>query len=215
MSSLLTVQDVLSAVDAHTAQHLYQHVLCGEIVRHRTVVMVTHAVELCLPAAARVAVLDQGRVVSFDSPAALSVASLVSAIKSPEPPRPQSARLDSVLPADLGKAAATATPRDIPSIRAPARPCRSDVAGYSTLELWTGYAKAFGSWTVCLITLALFFVSQVAQIASQLYLRDWAASDADPYSDAARQFAWIYTAICVASVVFEITRMSLFVRNAG
>ena len=45
------LDDVLSAVDSHTAQHLVANCLRGEIMRHRTCVLVTHAVDLCLPVA--------------------------------------------------------------------------------------------------------------------------------------------------------------------
>ena len=113
---------MLSAVDAHTAKHLYEHVLCGEITRDRTVVLVTHAVELCLPAAARIAVLEQGRIVSFDSPAALSVASLVNAIKSPDSPRPEPRRLDSVVAAEPVKRVEPSAAQDAPSRRASTSP---------------------------------------------------------------------------------------------
>lgn len=68
----------------------------------------------------------------------------------------------------------------------------------------------------------------MAQIASQLWLRDWAKSDADPSSDLARRFAWrvsialdrpdrrrVYAIVCAASVLFEVARMSVFVREAS
>lgn len=61
-ASILLLDDVLSAVDAHTARHLYNECLKGELVRGRTVILVSHHVELCAPGANYVVVLDNGRV---------------------------------------------------------------------------------------------------------------------------------------------------------
>lgn len=61
-ASILLLDDVLSAVDAHTAHHLYNECLKGELVRGRTVVLVSHHVQLCAPGASYVVALDNGRV---------------------------------------------------------------------------------------------------------------------------------------------------------
>ncbi|TRM63381.1 P-loop containing nucleoside triphosphate hydrolase protein [Schizophyllum amplum] len=44
----LLLDDVLSAVDAHTAQHLFTKCLMGELMKGRTVVLVSHHVQLCV-----------------------------------------------------------------------------------------------------------------------------------------------------------------------
>jgi hypothetical protein len=49
-------------VDAHTAHHLYTECLKGELMRGRTVILVSHHVQLCAPAAAYVVALDNGRI---------------------------------------------------------------------------------------------------------------------------------------------------------
>jgi ABC-type multidrug transport system ATPase subunit len=61
-ASILLLDDVLSAVDAHTAYHLYSECLKGELVRGRTVILVSHHVQLCAPGASYVIALDNGRV---------------------------------------------------------------------------------------------------------------------------------------------------------
>ena len=62
-ASILLLDDVMSAVDAHTAHHLYNECLKGELVRGRTVILVSHHVQLCAPGAGYVVALDNGRVV--------------------------------------------------------------------------------------------------------------------------------------------------------
>lgn len=49
-------------VDAHTAHHLYHQCLKGELMRGRTVVLVSHHVQLCAPGASYIVSLDNGRV---------------------------------------------------------------------------------------------------------------------------------------------------------
>lgn len=49
-------------VDAHTAQHLYQECLMGELMRGRTVIVVSHHVMLVEPGADYIVALDNGRV---------------------------------------------------------------------------------------------------------------------------------------------------------
>ncbi|MCO5584886.1 hypothetical protein L7F22_038818 [Adiantum nelumboides] len=58
------LDDVLSAVDNHTAKHLYRHCLKGALMKGRTVIMVTHSVSLCLPGAALAIALKDGRVLA-------------------------------------------------------------------------------------------------------------------------------------------------------
>ncbi|PWN87324.1 hypothetical protein FA10DRAFT_183067 [Acaromyces ingoldii] len=65
----LLLDDALSAVDVHTAKHLFTHYLKGDLIRGRTVILVTHAVQLCLPGAAFAVALDDGRVVAAGTPA--------------------------------------------------------------------------------------------------------------------------------------------------
>ncbi|KAJ7598846.1 multidrug resistance-associated ABC transporter [Mycena floridula] len=61
-ASILFLDDVLSAVDSHTAHHLYHECLKGELVKNRTVILVSHHVRLCAPGASYVVALEQGGV---------------------------------------------------------------------------------------------------------------------------------------------------------
>ena len=51
-ASVVLLDDVLSAVDAHTAHHLYHSCLKGPLMKDRTVVLVSHHVALTAPGAA-------------------------------------------------------------------------------------------------------------------------------------------------------------------
>jgi len=56
------LDDVLSAVDAHTSKWIFEKALRGPLMLNRTCILVTHSTTLCLPHAAFAAVLDNGRV---------------------------------------------------------------------------------------------------------------------------------------------------------
>ncbi|KAJ9101771.1 hypothetical protein QFC21_003110 [Naganishia friedmannii] len=56
------LDDVLSAVDAHTARHLYQQCLKGDLLKNRTIVLVSHNVNLVLPSAQYVVHIENGTI---------------------------------------------------------------------------------------------------------------------------------------------------------
>ncbi|SGY80268.1 BQ5605_C008g05343 [Microbotryum silenes-dioicae] len=61
-ATLLLLDDVLSAVDAHTASHIYHKCLKGPLMEGRTILLVSHHVQLTAPGADFVVSLDNGRV---------------------------------------------------------------------------------------------------------------------------------------------------------
>ncbi|KAJ3514526.1 hypothetical protein NLJ89_g2331 [Agrocybe chaxingu] len=61
-ASILLLDDVLSAVDTHTAGHLWNECFKGNLIRGRTVILVSHHVQLCGPDAKHILALEGGRV---------------------------------------------------------------------------------------------------------------------------------------------------------
>ncbi|KAF9208530.1 hypothetical protein BGZ49_008520 [Haplosporangium sp. Z 27] len=66
-SKILLLDDCLSAVDTHTGEKIFQ-TLVGPLLKDRTVVMVTHQVQLTLNAAKYVVVLSKGEVLGTGTP---------------------------------------------------------------------------------------------------------------------------------------------------
>ncbi|KAF7118679.1 hypothetical protein CNMCM5793_008218 [Aspergillus hiratsukae] len=62
-AGIIILDDIFSSVDVHTAQHLYEHALTGELATRRTRILVTHHVRLCLPRVDYLAYLDKGNLV--------------------------------------------------------------------------------------------------------------------------------------------------------
>lgn len=48
-AGIILMDDIFSALDAHTGRHVYEHALTGELGQNRTRILVTHHVALCLP----------------------------------------------------------------------------------------------------------------------------------------------------------------------
>ncbi|KAF9469837.1 P-loop containing nucleoside triphosphate hydrolase protein [Collybia nuda] len=58
----ILLDDPLSAVDMHTAQHIVSKCLKGDLVRGRTVILITHHISLCLPMSSYLVELSHGEV---------------------------------------------------------------------------------------------------------------------------------------------------------
>ena len=67
-AEFLIVDDVFSAVDIHVAHHILENAMTGELVKGRTVVLVTHNVSLCWPKANFAVILNEGRVAYAGAP---------------------------------------------------------------------------------------------------------------------------------------------------
>ncbi|KAG8738112.1 hypothetical protein FRC10_007279 [Ceratobasidium sp. 414] len=61
-TQVVLMDDVLSAVDSHTAEQIVKRCFLGPIMKHRTVVLVTHHVDLVLPAVSWVVKLYEGQI---------------------------------------------------------------------------------------------------------------------------------------------------------
>ncbi|SMR57118.1 unnamed protein product [Zymoseptoria tritici ST99CH_1E4] len=98
------MDDVLSAVDSHTAKWIFDKALMGPLMYNRTCILVTHNAVLALPHAKFAVVLDNGRVTAQGSASEVvgsgKLAEDISKFASAPPSRPASA-LPSRVPSDL------------------------------------------------------------------------------------------------------------------
>ena len=66
-SKVVILDDVLSAVDAHLARLIFDECLRGPLCRDRTIILVSHAIELCRPTASLVVHMADGEIVSKET----------------------------------------------------------------------------------------------------------------------------------------------------
>ena len=85
----------LASVDMHTAQHLVEHCLNGNLVRGRTIILVTHHVALCLPAASYLVEIEQGKVIRQASIQELKDQGMFSAVVQTQEKSPSQGSSDS------------------------------------------------------------------------------------------------------------------------
>ncbi|KAI8378125.1 P-loop containing nucleoside triphosphate hydrolase protein [Choanephora cucurbitarum] len=80
----ILMDDVLSAVDAHTAKHLYEACLLGPLMANRTRILVTHHVKLCIKGSAYIVHIDNGRAALVGHPSELRQSGQLSTILEAE-----------------------------------------------------------------------------------------------------------------------------------
>lgn len=64
----ILLDDCLSAVDSHTAKHIFEQCIRGPLMVGRTCILVTHNTALCLPAAEHVVCLKNGKIAAQGPP---------------------------------------------------------------------------------------------------------------------------------------------------
>ncbi|KAE8316056.1 P-loop containing nucleoside triphosphate hydrolase protein [Aspergillus transmontanensis] len=79
-AGILILDDIFSAVDVHTAQHLYKHALTGPLATGRTRILATHHVGICLPDAGYIVHLQNGMVELAGKPADLQDNAVLEAV---------------------------------------------------------------------------------------------------------------------------------------
>ncbi len=62
------LDDCLSAVDSHTAKHIFENCIMGSLMGGRTCILVTHNISLCVPLSQHVVVLGNGKIVAQGPP---------------------------------------------------------------------------------------------------------------------------------------------------
>ncbi|CAL1699089.1 unnamed protein product [Somion occarium] len=181
-AAVLLMDDVLSAVDAHTAHHLYYECLKGDLMRGRTVILVSHHVQLCAPGASYIVALDNGRVQfqggreAFQSSTVLR--SLSQSTAEPVDGEDETPVIEDLAPekkgnGDTSETSSTTVPAPPePEIKVEKKPPRKLIeeekraVGRISKELWLTYIKACGGvvyWTSFVFILVLAALTPVME----------------------------------------------------
>jgi len=182
-AKVLLLDDVLSAVDSHTAQHLFNHVLNGPLMKDRTCILVTHAVDLCMPAASFVVSLDRGQVLFAGEPSLSKLAStLANLSENTEVQGNQSApESDSHLTIENLVAAIPNEDEAIVEIktRATQRLVEEEhqAVGAVSLKTYRLYYDCLGGFMPLFNTFILFILAELGNVLSTWVLKQWAESN--------------------------------------
>ncbi|KAL4065666.1 hypothetical protein V8B97DRAFT_2010327 [Scleroderma yunnanense] len=181
------LDDPLSAVDSHTARFLYDRLLRGPLLANRTVILVTHHVELVLPGAYYlVRMLDgridtQGTVKDLQERGVLDFIAQDSAadVKLAEPVVPADATVEAIVAEsprspspespELGEEAAKPAKRKQP--RKLVKEEHRERGGVK-FSIYKSYMQASSYWTWCILAV-LVACSQTLGVVEKLWVREW------------------------------------------
>ncbi|KAG0356750.1 hypothetical protein BGZ54_000613 [Gamsiella multidivaricata] len=189
----LLFDDCLSAVDAHTARHLFENCLKGPLMNGRTRILVTHHVRLCLRDATYVALLKDGSLVLSGSPVKLIRSGMLSEIleRNGMLEEDKEASSSCTLATDNGTLS-----KDL-SVRGPASPGQKKDSkakklveeevrfrGKVKLMVYDIYLKACGGVGFWFVLTFMIAVVEAMGMVEVLWLREWAkAYDNAPGND--------------------------------
>ncbi|GAN05680.1 ABC bile acid transporter, the ATP-binding cassette [Mucor ambiguus] len=169
------MDDVLSAVDAHTAKHLYQQCLLGPLMKNRTQILITHHVNLCIQGSAHVVYVKEGRIQLSGSPADLRQEGKLELIfeestveqeeEEEEDREDQTANVDGQQEQALERKA----PKVLVEKEGRAQ-------GKVKFRLYRLYFKLVGSWFFWLFFFFTVFTARGLDITSTWWLKTWAQS---------------------------------------
>ncbi|KAE8151122.1 ATP-dependent bile acid permease [Aspergillus avenaceus] len=184
----LLLDDCLSAVDSHTAKHIFREALMGPLMLNRTCVLVTHNVALTVPHAEHVVVLDNGKVAIQGRPDAVAASgALGDELLKSRPTSRASSQRPSRMPTDLGdreEDEAHATNGEVANgsttkgQKEDARPklVESKATGsikWSTIKM---YLLSMGSWYYWTTAVLVFCFQQLGSVSTNVWIRVWANS---------------------------------------
>ncbi|KAI8348976.1 P-loop containing nucleoside triphosphate hydrolase protein [Mortierella sp. GBAus27b] len=168
-ASILLLDDCLSAVDSHTGKHLFQ-TLTGPLLAGRTVLMVTHQVQLTLNSANMVVVLNKGEIVGTGTPEEAIRKGWVENISSSAAP---SIKGDSSEVSTIdGEEPQTATKKS----EKPAAKLTEDekkAEGAVSWQVYRTYLVASGGWPFWIGLVILFLTRELVDIGQNAWLAVW------------------------------------------
>ena len=193
------LDDVLSAVDSHTAKWIFDQALLGPLMYNRTCILVTHNIALCLPHSEYAVVLENGRIVAQGSPAEVIDSGKLSEGFSKSRPQSQApSRIPSRVPSDVGgeealreshlkkanghangdvsNANGTASAADA---KAKQEYTETKAEGRVKFSIIFLYLKAMGAWWYWLLAALIFAAQQISSVATNVWIRQWANAYAE------------------------------------
>ncbi|KAE8321309.1 hypothetical protein BDV39DRAFT_186013 [Aspergillus sergii] len=185
----LLLDDCLSAVDSHTAKHIFREALLGPLMFDRTCVLVTHNIALTVPQAEHVIVLDNGKVAAQGRPDKVAASGVLGdeLLKS-RPTSRSSSQRPSRMPTDLGdrhedeshatNGGTTNGSAGKGQKQEEARPklVEGKATGsikWSTIKM---YLLSMGSWYYWTGALCVFCLQQLGSVSTNVWIRQWANS---------------------------------------
>ncbi|KAF9132827.1 hypothetical protein BGW39_011213 [Mortierella sp. 14UC] len=168
-ASVLLLDDCLSAVDTHTGKHLFQ-TLTGPLVAGRTILLVTHQVQLCMTSASLVVVLNKGEILGAGTPEEAVRNEWVENISLSALKDGESSEVSTLRNED----AQTKPKKDAKEKTAPKlTEDEKKVEGAVAWNVYKTYLVASGGWPFWIGLVILFLTRELVDISQNAWLAIW------------------------------------------
>ena len=188
-SKHLLLDDCLSAVDSHTAQWIFSNGIMGPLMTHRTCILVSHNVSLCVPHSDYVVTMNNGRVTAQGTPQEIIASGKLGEeiLQKSAPGSAHISRVPSRVPSSVGEESGSTLvnePDGSPQ-KTKAKTAKKETKKQDAMEeskavgavKWPVlklYLQAMGTWWFWAGVSVVFCAQQFFGVASTIWIREWA-----------------------------------------
>ncbi|SAM07275.1 hypothetical protein [Absidia glauca] len=174
-ASIILLDDVLSAVDAHTAKHLYDHCLVGPLMQNRTRILITHHVQLCLPKCAYLVHLQNGVIDICGDPSTLGQEGLLSTLVNEQTSIGAEQDTKEDAPVDQETQQKDSSPQSDNHAQTLVEE-EFRAQGRIKLQLYQQYLGMVGGKVYWIILVGLILGVQISDMLSTWWIKQWSSS---------------------------------------
>ncbi|KAF8887923.1 multidrug resistance-associated ABC transporter [Gymnopilus junonius] len=169
------LDDPLSAVDSHTSRFLYERLLRGPLLANRTVVLVTHHVELVLPGAYYLVRMLDGRIDTQGTVKELRAQGILEGLEHDAAiDERKEAKIEAEAQAVETATADTVEPSEAEATKKPKKLIKDEhrETGGVKWSIYKSYLKASSYWTWAFLAF-IVVVIQFLGIGEKLWIKTW------------------------------------------
>ena len=188
------LDDCLSAVDSHTAKHIFEQCIMGPLMFGRTCILVTHNIALCVPRSHYVVAVSNGKIAAQGTPDEVMASGVLGEDLLKSRPGSKGGSLSqsrNLSATDLNEEAKDdmkakmngANGHANGSVEEPARKptnenantrTESKAIGSVNIKVIQMYLAAMGRWYYWLFAFLAFGLQQIGSVAANVWIREWA-----------------------------------------
>ncbi|KAJ7654642.1 multidrug resistance-associated ABC transporter [Mycena polygramma] len=207
--------------DAHTAHHLYHSCLRGDLMQGRTVILVSHHVQLCAPGARYVVALDNGRVQfqgsrdEFQSSGVMNglVQSTTATAELHDVKEEAAIEALDIPDKDSGSVDTTAAAPSTTEKKPPRKFFEDEqrAVGRVAWSVWKTYLLACGSGWFWTFFVSIFLIAALAPVMENGWLSYWSRGDD---SNSPLYYLSIYATIATTGLILTTARYFVLYHGA-
>ncbi|KAG8959224.1 hypothetical protein FRC03_008275 [Tulasnella sp. 419] len=234
-ASILLLDDVLSAVDAHTASNIYENALKGPLTKNRTVILVSHHVQLTAPGASYIVALDNGQLryagdrQGFKSSGVMSSLVQSTALETPiimmetkqlppddlqigdlqlSPPEGDGERSSDAEVSDTMVNSSEGIDSDTGKQKKPRKLIQEEQRAFGNIRrrIWLTYVSSCGGYVFWLSFAFVLLFASISPVIENGWLKIWSAAYKDPDARSPLWYMSIYAGLTAAGLIIATIR---------